>query len=108
VVRFVFAYDISESRRRSRVQRYLDKRAKHWQKSVFLYKGSEKSARKLLEEASSMVDEETDCIQAWKLAKDEKEIGQLRGHAKRRQSACVVLGSGTAKFVEGAKHERSE
>lgn len=79
-MRFLVAYDIADPRRLRKVARFMEKRAFRCQKSVFLFEAVDAAAvEQLLDDIVPLVDLGQDCVQAWKLSKDEKSDGRARG-----------------------------
>jgi CRISPR-associated protein Cas2 len=98
---FLVAYDIAHPRRLQRVARFLERRALRCQKSVFLFQTPDPAAvERLLDELTPLLNLQEDCVQAWKLSKDQPAKGLSRGVAAALFPASAVLASGQLLFVE--------
>src|SRR5438105_46367 len=100
-MRFLIAYDIADPRRLQRVARFLERRALRCQKSVFLLDAPDVIAvTGLLEEMVPLLHLSQDCVQAWKLSKDQPRGGLIRGTAATLYPSGAVLHAGQALFVK--------
>jgi CRISPR-associated endonuclease Cas2 len=97
---YVVAYDIAHPRRLRRVARLLERRAVRCQKSVFLFHGDAAAVAALLDEVAPLLYLAEDCVQAWKLSKDQPAHGLRRGTTFPVCPAGAVLAAGKALFVE--------
>jgi|SRR5947209_8391024 len=97
---YLVAYDIAHPRRLQRVAHFLERRAVRCQKSVFLFTGDATAVGRLLDEIAPLLNVREDCVQAWKLSKDQPARGLVRGTATPVRPACAVLHGGQPLFVE--------
>ena len=67
MVTWVFAYDIRDNGRRTRVSGRLQKEGLRLQKSVFLVQGTQESVQALVKKLGDLIDVKTDRICAWPL-----------------------------------------
>ena len=96
---YMIAYDIAEPRRLQRVARFLERRALRCQKSVFLFHGDDRAVTALLDELATNLNLEQDCVQAWRIARDQPPRGWIRGIAASICPAGVVLHAAKPLFV---------
>lgn len=97
---FLIAYDIAHPRRLQRVARALERVAVRCQKSVFLFHGDADAVARLLDALAPLLNKLEDCVQAWKLSKDQAARGLVRGTAQPLCPAVAVLHAGRPFFVE--------
>jgi CRISPR-associated protein Cas2 len=97
---YVVAYDIADPRRLRRVARFLERRAVRCQKSVFLFHGDVDAVTALLDALVPLLLLKEDCVQAWKLSKDQPAAGLTRGTAFPICPASAVLHAGSPFLVE--------
>ncbi len=82
-MRWVIAYDIRSTRRRSRVARALERAGLRVQKSVFVAELSPRDLHKLIQQLSSLIDPETDQVAAWLLSQNSKRENPYAGCAQQ-------------------------
>ena len=102
---YLIAYDICHPRRLRRVARFLERRGLHCQKSVFLVHAELETVMRLLDELAALLNVREDCVQAWKLSRDQADCGLVRGIAAMLQPACAVVQGTSILFVEKHDHE---
>src|SRR5437660_1723742 len=102
---YLLAYDIANPRRLRRVARFLERRGLRCQKSVFLLQADPEAVHILLEEIVPLLNLKEDCVQAWKLSKDQPAHGQKRGTAAILYPSSAVLHGGQTYFVEANVRE---
>ena len=90
---YLVCYDIADPKRLQRVARLLEKKAVRCQKSVFLYRGMDRTLTRLLDDLSTLIDPGVDIVQAWKLARDESEKGEALGPAVNIAPRALILGA---------------
>lgn len=67
---WVIAYDVTVNRTRTKIAKQLESHGIRLQKSVFLVEGPASSVLQLARELADLMDEETDRVCAWPLARN--------------------------------------
>lgn len=97
---FVIAYDIADPARLRRVARLMERHALRVQKSVFLYRGTAQGMRQVLDAVSGELDPAEDIVQAWRLAAEERPMGEVRGTPLPHRPAAAVAEPGRLGLVD--------